>query len=92
MTHDKFLIRMVTYEKEEESPTVIVTFYTTQMNELLKTFLTIKEAEIEMEIPNNNTGSSRFNDHSAYIEDIIYNFGGGPDDNLTGIDVIVEVV
>lgn len=90
MTNDKFLIRMMTYEEGNESPTMIVSFYTTQMNELLKTFLTIKDAELEMKIPSDITKKSRFDHHNAYIEDIIYRFGGY--ETLPGIDVIVEVV
>lgn len=87
---DKFLIRMMTWEDDKNYPTMIKAFYSKNITELLTLFLTAKEEEITIEIPNEDKGHSKFDGHEAYVEDVRIIFGGK--ESSTCLDVYVEVI
>lgn len=87
---NNFLIRMMTWEDNYEYPTMIKAFYSKRITELLKLYITAKEKEILINIPEENEGHSKFDGHEAYVIDVQINFGGK--EAITCLDVYVEVI
>lgn len=83
----KFLIRMMTWDKEKDYPVMIKGFCSDEIAEFLKFYATVKKYEVPIEI---SCGSSCYDGHEAYVEDIKTSFGG--DDELTALDIYVEVI
>lgn len=86
---NNFLIRMMTWEDDHEYPTMIKAFYSEHITELLKLYITAKENEIIINIPEENEKHSKFDGHEAYVTDIQINFGGN--ESITCLNVYVEV-
>lgn len=91
MNSDKFLIRMMTWEKDKNYPTMVKGFYSKNITELLNLYYTAKEKEIEIQIPiEYEDYSSKFDGETAYVESIEIIFGGHT--SMTCLDVYVKIV
>ena len=86
---NQFLIRLKTWEKGAVRPTVIKAYYTNIITEVLKLYITAKEYEIPINIPNEGSLASKYDGGQCYVEDIVINFGN--DICLMGLDIYVEV-
>lgn len=87
---NNFLIRMITYEDNNEYPTMIKTFYSKRITELLKLYIIAKEKKILINIPEENEGHSKFDGYEAYVTDVQISFGG--EEAMTCLDIYVEVI
>lgn len=85
MKHKNFLIRLMTYKENEENPTMLCAFFASNINELLKLYVTAKEKEIPIENP-----SLSKNNTIGYVEDIRLTFGD--DKTFTTLNVYIEIV
>lgn len=85
MKHENFLIRLMTYKENEENPTMLCAYFSSNINELLKLYITAKEKEIPIEIP------SFFKSNViGYVEDIRLTFGDK--ETFTTLNVYIEIV
>ena len=88
--NEKFLIRMMTWEENREYPTMIKAFYSEKISELLKLYLTAKNNGIPIDIPEEEEGTSKFDGHEAYVDEIRITFGGR--EAITCLNIYVEVI
>ena len=87
---EKFLIRMMTWEKGKEYPTMIKAFHSEKITELLNLYLTAKSNDILISIPIEEDGESEFDGHEAYVDEVKITFGGH--EAITCLDIYVEVI
>lgn len=87
---EKFLIRMMTWEKEKDYPTMIKAFHSEKITELLNLYLVAKSNNIPISIPVEEDGESKFDGHKAYVDEIGITFGGH--EAITCLNIYVEVV
>lgn len=87
---EKFLIRMMTWEKGKDYPTMIKAFYSEKITELLNLYLTAKSNDILIDIPVEEDGKSKFDGHEAYVDEVRITFGGH--EAITCLNVYVEVI
>lgn len=84
---EKFLIRMMTWKDKNNYPTMLKALYSNKITEFLKLYVEAKDYGIPIEIDNESEG---------YVTDIKISFGGhetdNKDDNLTTLDIYVEVI
>ena len=88
--HEKFLIRMLTWEEEKDFPTLIKSFYSDRIKEFLDLYFFAKAHEILIDIPEEDKYHSKFDGHQAFINDIGINFGGY--ESIPSLDIYVDVI
>lgn len=73
MNDEKYLIRLITWENDNEYPTVIRTNNVCHINELLTFYITAKTYNIPITI--DRSKNDKFTDKIGYIDDIKIMFG-----------------
>ena len=92
MLKDKFLVRLMTWENNNNNdayPTVIKSFKSDNISELLDLFFKAKRHNILIEVPvETDNNFSKYDGCSCFIDDIKIIFGG--EESLPCLDIYVN--